>query len=78
MVILVYSNAVEKVSPMYRVETTCSENAAVSKQLDSQKRDIPKARCPHLMPSHSHSFLIVFHESGDGSSSGMLSCRFAD
>jgi len=75
---MIYSNAVEKVSPMYRVETSCSANIAVSKQLGSQKWDIPKACCPHLIPSRRHCFLIIFHELGDGSSSGMLSCRFAD
>lgn len=64
-----------KVSTTSRAGTYCSADVPVSEQLDGQGWDSPQAHRPHLIPSCSHCFLIVFCDSGDGSSSEMLSCR---
>lgn len=64
-----------KVSMTSRAGTYCSADVPVSEQLDGQGWDSPQAHRPHLIPSCSHCFLLVFCDSGDGSSSEMLSCR---
>lgn len=60
---------------MLRAGTYCSADVPVSEHLDGQRWDIPGAYRPHLIPPCSLCSLIVFCDSGDGSSSERLPCR---